>query len=81
MQQAMEEYFETTTLHGFSYLQRKYSSCARIFWSITVIAGFSLAFFFLYGQFFDWSENQTLTTLESIATPIQHVQFPTVTVC
>ena len=29
----------------------------------------------------DWEANQTITTLESIATPIQKVQFPTVTVC
>ena len=27
-----------------------------------------------------WEENQTITTLESIATPIQQVQFPSVTV-
>ena len=45
-----------------------------------VVAGFSLASYFLYGQLFDWEENQTITTLESIATPIQKVQFPTVTV-
>merc|ERR1712051_501497 len=29
----------------------------------------------------DWESNQTITTLESIATRIQEVQFPTVTVC
>ena len=45
-----------------------------------VVAGFSLAAYFLYGQLFVWKENQTITTLESIATPIQQVQFPTVTV-
>ena len=29
----------------------------------------------------DWEDNQTITTLESIANPIQDVHFPTVTVC
>ena len=76
----MEEYLEATTLHGFAYLQRRNSSCARLFWSITILAGFTLASYFLYGSLIDWEENQTITTLQSIATPIQHVQFPTVTV-
>ena len=48
---------------------------------IAVVAGFSLAAYFLYGQLNDWDANQTITTLDSIATPIQQVQFPTVTVC
>ena len=76
----MEEYLEATTLHGFAYLQRRNSTCARLFWSITILAGFTLASYFLYGSLIDWEENQTITTLQSIATPIQHVQFPTVTV-
>ena len=75
-----EEYLDATSLHGFAYLQKTYSTCARLFWSFMVVAGFSLASYFLYGQLFDWEENQTITTLESIATPIQKVQFPTVTV-
>ena len=75
-----EEYLDATSLHGFAYLQKSYSTCARLFWSFMVVAGFSLAAYFLYGQLFDWAETQTITTLESIATPIQQVQFPTVTV-
>ena len=45
------------------------------------MAGFSIAGFMIYNSLIDWNENQTITTLESIATPIQKVQFPTVTVC
>ena len=77
----MEEYLEVTTLHGLAYLQKGNASLTRIFWSIIVIVGFSLAFVFLYDQITDWENNQTITTLESIATPIHQVQFPTVTVC
>ena len=80
MQNQVENYLEATTLHGFAYLQSSYSACVRIFWSITVLAGFFLAAFFLHGQVSEWEEHQTITTLQSIATPIQSVQFPTVTV-
>ena len=80
MENQVENYLEATTLHGFAYLQSGYSACVRIFWSITVLAGFFLAAFFLHGQVSEWEEHQTITTLQSIATPIQRVQFPTVTV-
>ena len=48
--------------------------------TIAVEAGFSLAAYYLHGQINDWDAHQTITTLDSIATPIQQVQFPTVTV-
>ena len=31
--------------------------------------------------FDDWSDHPTITTLDSIAAPIEDIQFPTVTVC
>ena len=76
----MDAYLEASSLHGLAYLNRGNSSLTRFFWGIIVIGGFSLAVVFLHGQITDWEENQTITTLESIATPIQQVQFPTVTV-
>ena len=35
----------------------------------------------VYTAFEDWSENPIITTLDSIAAPINSIQFPTVTVC
>ena len=37
--------------------------------------------FFIKGAFMDWEENPVITTMDSIAAPIQGIQFPTVTVC
>ena len=76
----MNTYLEASSLHGLAYLQRGNSFLTRLFWSVIVIVGFTLASVFLYGQITDWEKHQTITTLESIATPIQEVQFPTVTV-
>ena len=77
----MEQYLDATSLHGLPYLKKENHFLARLFWTIMVTFSFSLAATFLYNQLIDWEENHTLTTLESIATPIQQVQFPTVTVC
>ena len=77
----MEQFLESTTVHGFVYLNRRNSICARLFWSGIILTGFSIAGYMIYNSLIDWETNQTITTLESIATPIQTVQFPTVTVC
>ena len=77
----MDEYLEATTVHGFSYINRRNSLCTRIFWTVIIVAGFSMAGFLIVESLNDWESNQTITTLDSIATPIQEVQFPTVTVC
>ena len=77
----MDEYLEATTVHGFSYVNRRNSICTRIFWTVIIVAGFSMAGYLIIESLNDWESNQTITTLDSIATRIQEVQFPTVTVC
>ena len=77
----MEQFLESTTVHGFLYLNRRNSISARLFWSGIILTGFSIAGYRIYNSFIDWEANQTIPTLESIATPIQTVHFPTVTVC
>jgi hypothetical protein len=77
----MDQYLEASGIHGFSYLTRRHPFCARIFWSVIIVTGFSMAGFLIIESLNDWDSNQTITTLDSIATPIQEVQFPTVTVC
>ena len=77
----MNEFLEATTIHGFSYIHSRNSFFARIFWSAIIVTGFSIAGYMIHISLIDWEDNQTITTLESIATPIQNAQFPTVTVC
>jgi hypothetical protein len=45
------------------------------------VAGFSTAGWMVQQALTDWSDNPIITTLDSIAAPINLVQFPTVTVC
>ena len=77
----MDQYLESTTVHGFSYISRRNPIWERIFWTCTVLAGFTIAGVLVVDSVDDWNKRQTITTLDSIATPIQEVQFPTVTVC
>ena len=77
----MENYLTATTVHGFSYVHERYSLCTRIFWLFNIIGGFAVASSFIYQSLMEWNNDPTITTLDSIAFPIQNVQFPTVTVC
>ena len=48
---------------------------------ICVIFGFTTAGLFLKDAFHDWEDMPVMTTLDSIAAPINMIQFPTVTIC
>ena len=75
----MEQYTEATTVHGFRYLHSKNSWVARVFWTCVILTVLGLVFISVRESIFQWESKQTITTLESIATPIQNIQFPTVT--
>ena len=77
----MEQFLETTTVHGFHYLHGRNSCLTRLFWAGMIAIGLSFSGYLIYNSTLDWENNQAITTLESIATPIQDVQFPTVTAC
>ena len=78
----MDKFFESTTVLGLHYLHNRNSWHARILWTCVIVIGFAFAGFFIYESVLEWDSKQTITTLESIATPLyNNVPFPTVTVC
>ena len=48
---------------------------------VCIVLGFLFAGIFVNRSYFDWEETPVITTLDSIAAPIELIQFPTVTVC
>ena len=46
-----------------------------------IASGFAFSGLFIHHALDDWSASQVVTTLDSIAAPIEEVDFPTVTVC
>ena len=46
-----------------------------------IIVGFIASGVFLNTSFNDWTSEPIITTMDSIAAPINDIQFPTVTVC
>ena len=60
----IKEYFESSTVHGFSYISntRKY---VRSLWILIVIGGFIGAFVLIHESFDSWADNPVKTTLET----------------
>ena len=48
---------------------------------ICIVIAFLTAGLFLKGAFHDWQQTPIITTVDSIAAPIDQIQFPTVTIC
>ena len=77
-----KEYASVTTAHGFSYIGNEgYSWGDRILWVIIV----SLAIAFTISQmttlYADWQDNPVITTLDTVAFPIEEIEFPSITIC
>ena len=67
----IESYLNTTSIHGFSYLGQGNGIFSKILWLSLTLTSFFMASIVIWSSFVDWNENQTITTVESIATPIQ----------
>ena len=70
-----------SAVHGFSYVHERYPICQRVIWAIFIMFGFFTSGFLVYEAFEEWQKNPVLTTLDTIAAPINEIQFPTVTIC
>ena len=76
--EGVRTFLESSTIHGLTYISstRRF---IRVFWTLIVIAGFTLAGVLIYQSFDDWEENPITSTIETL--PITEITFPKVTVC
>jgi hypothetical protein len=77
-----KEYAENTTLHGFAYVANsEHPRSARVLWLLVVVAAIALATYQMATLREQWQTNPVTTTLDSIALPIENIEFPAVTIC
>ncbi len=71
-------FLESSTIHGLTYISttRRFS---KVFWTFTVITGFTTAAFLIHTSFQSWADSPIKTTVEKL--PISEIKFPKVTVC
>ena len=79
---AANEYAKLSTIHGFSYLSDSNpSGPSRIFWMIVAVLAILFTIFQMSSLRSQWKKNPVVTTLDTIALPIDEIEFPAVTIC
>ena len=78
IQKRLAEYFDSTTIHGFSYLRASGNIIERLAWIIIIATCFILASLLIYQGIEEAKKNPISTTVETI--PFEKVPFPAITI-
>ena len=73
----LNDFFSSTTIHGFVYIGRNQRAGTRFIWTLIVLAAIFVASNFLYQTISGFDVNYTTTTVETRS--IQEFPFPAVT--
>ena len=77
-----KEYASSSTIHGFAYVfDYRHSVSARCLWTVVVILAFSLTIYQMTSLYTQWKNDPVITTLDTVALPIEDIEFPAVTIC
>ena len=77
--EALQEFLESSTIHGLIYISTSRNSLIRLIWIVVVISGFITAGLFINNAFLDWEKSPIETSIETF--PISEVHFPKIVVC
>ena len=75
---SINEYLESTTIHGFSYLSIKHNLLVKSAWFVIICTCFTLAALLIQQSIEEARLNPVMTNVETI--PVQNVPFPAVTI-
>ena len=73
----VNEFFSSTSIHGFPYISDSQSRSTRIIWTVIVISGFAVTSYFLYNTVNGFNEKYVTTTVETRS--IKEFPYPAVT--
>ena len=73
----VNEFFSSTSIHGFSYISDSQSKSTRFIWILIVLFGFFFTSYFLYETIDGFDEKYVITTVEEKS--IKHYPSPAVT--
>ena len=73
----LNEFFQSSTIHGLTYIRKDQYNGTRIFWALVVLAAFSIASFFLSQTIEGYNTKFTSTTIGTKS--VKEFPFPAVT--
>ena len=79
--ETMNEFADSTTIHGFSYAADKKHSPWRPAWVIVLVVALVFTTFQVKTLYQEWQAEPVITTLRTVSQPIEEIEFPAVTIC
>ena len=77
-----QEYSSATTIHGIAYIfGDDVSKVERFLWAVVVALALLLTTYQVANLYKDWQNDPVVTTLDTVALPIEDIEFPAVTIC
>ena len=77
-----KQYSSATTIHGISYLSSdNVPALERLIWLVVVILAIIFTTFQVCNLYNEWQDEPVITTLDTVALPIEEIEFPAVTIC
>ena len=77
-----KQYSSATTIHGISYLSSdNVPALERLIWLVVVILAIIFTTFQVCKLYKEWQDEPVITTLDTVALPIEEIEFPAVTIC
>ena len=74
-------FLSETSLHGFKYLGPNHGWFSKVIWGSVILLFMFYAVFSVLNAYNDWQENPVITSVESIDSSLNEIQFPTLTFC
>ncbi|KAG5667482.1 hypothetical protein PVAND_015462 [Polypedilum vanderplanki] len=81
MKVEIEKYFESSTIHGFKYLSKKFHWIERIFWVLSLLASITITILLIYKLIIKIQNVPIVISITDNAMSIADIDFPGVTIC
>ena len=75
----LRNFFDKSSIGGFSHIASSHGIAAKVFWVLVVIASWVAAGYAINDAFDFWAKNPIVTLTETF--PISDVNFPNIIVC
>ena len=75
----LNEFLESTTIHGLYYISTCKSHIAKAGWLVVVALGFVASIILIHSSFSEWAKSPVATTITPH--PVADLPFPNITIC
>ncbi|KAG5679881.1 hypothetical protein PVAND_009418 [Polypedilum vanderplanki] len=81
MRQEIENFFNSSTIHGFKYFSKKFHWIERLFWILSLLSSLIITIFLITQLIIKVNKVPIITHIADHRVSIKDIDFPAITVC